>query len=152
MIWLKKDPEGDSFYALNHGLADRSTITVNRSVGNDIQYRSETSTSWNATPQFATLTDGTVTTIERISNDRFRLTGATRLSAAAGTYDLDGNKTNEFANSVYFRNHNLVTGQKVLLEPLSGGSLPATTTWTSLIQILRPLTLYIRRLMKSSMK
>ena len=131
MIWLKKDPEGDSFYALNHGLADRSTITVNRSVGNDIQYRSETSTSWNATPQFATLTDGTVTTIERISNDRFRLAGATRLSSAAGTYDLDGNKTNEFANSVYFRNHNLVTGQKVLLEPLSGGSLPATTTGIS---------------------
>ena len=131
MIWLKKDPEGDSFYAQNHGLGDRSTITVNRNSGNDIQYRSETSTSWNATPQFATLSDGTVTTIERLSNDRFRLVGAKRLSAAAGNYDLDGNRTNAFANSVFFRNHNLVTGQKVLLETLSGGSLPGTTSGVS---------------------
>ena len=131
MIWLKKDPEGDSFFAGNHGLANRSSVTVNRTSGTDIQYRSESSTSWNATPQFSTLTNGTVTTIERLSADRFRLNGATRLSRASGVYDLDGNKTNETANSFFFKGHNLVSGQRVLVEALPGGSLPATTTGVS---------------------
>ena len=131
MIWLKKDPESDSFYAQNHGLSDRSTITVNRNSGNDIRYRTETSTSWNASPQFATMSNGTVTTVERLSNDRLRIADAKRLSSAVGNYDFDGNRTNEFANSVFFRNHNLVSGQKVLIEPLSGGSLPSTTTGVS---------------------
>lgn len=122
---MVEDDEKDSFYYQSHGLLDGSSITLT-TTGTKIKYAGSTSNWWQDTTPAQDLNDGTYT-VEVISADRFRFTGY-RITQAAGTYTLVGNKINPTANSVYSANHGYSGTEEVAIQTSGGGALPAVNT------------------------
>ena len=131
-VWLKRDPEADSIFIPNHNLEAGTTLTLTKNSGNDIKYRSDTSTYYLHTPQFSTLGSGTQTGFTILDNNRIQLTNAQRINEFSGSWSFTGQVSNPTANSFYIGGNNLVTGQKIFASARTGGTLPTTTTGVSI--------------------
>ena len=124
-IPLLTDPEADSLFIPNHGFEDRSNVTITTNSGSDITYRNDTVKTVGVAPTFDTFTSGSSSQIRVISNNRIKLSSATRLASATGTFTATGSKTNPTANSFYFDTHDLVAKEKLTM---TAGTLPTTTS------------------------
>jgi len=123
---LETDPEADTLYSQGHGLSSGSPITVTTSSGSNIVYRTDTSSFWSATPTTSTFSSGGSSSASVASADRIRLSSASRLHTAAGTYSISGSVTNSTKNSFYISGHDLVDSQSLTFS--TTGTVPTTTT------------------------
>jgi hypothetical protein len=122
---LKKDEEGDTFYAEGHGIAPGSQMTLGVNSGSNlgIQYSTTSRTSYG---------NNTVGTAEVVSEDRFRFiapVGSSRIYSATGDYAFTGSKSNPTKNSFYLPGHGLATGTELLFDA-SGGTVPSSRSGT----------------------
>ena len=121
-IPLKKDEEGDTFYAAGHGMSSGATVTFTATAGNlGIQYNSTSRTTYT----------GANATAEVVSDDRFRLNMSvgSRIYSATGDYSFVGSKTNPTKNSFYLPGHSIATGTELLFDA-SGGTVPSSRSGT----------------------
>ena len=120
---LKKDEEGDSFYAPNHGMSTGLPLTLTVNSGSlGVQYGSTNRTF---------LSSGTYST-EVLSNDRFRIVwaqGSARIYSATGSYSFVGSKPNPTKNTFYLPGHSLSNNVELLFDG-SGGSVPSSQSGT----------------------
>jgi len=128
MIYLQFDPEADSFYAENHGLNDGDQITFTTDSGFNISYRSDTGTTYSITPTFTGAVSPFTTTVRRISSNRFRLDGASRLRGAGGGYSVTAQIDNDTGDSFYIGDYDFTNDEKIFIEPINSGVLPTTAT------------------------
>ena len=125
-FFMKPDSESDSLYKQNHGLVNNSLITLTKTSGDDIKYRTDTGTTYNQTPTWSTVGTGTTHIINVKGTDRFSLQGISRIDKVAGQYTVTGQAANPTANSFYLPSTDLVNNQKVAFSVGAGGVVPTS--------------------------
>ena len=125
-LFIKPDSEADSLYKQNHGLVNNSLITLTKTSGDDIKYRTDTGTYYNLIPTWSTVGTATTHIVSTKGTDRFSLQGIDRIDKVAGQYTITGETANATANSFYLASTDLVNNQKVTFTVGTGGVVPTS--------------------------
>jgi len=120
---LKKDEEGDTFYAAGHEMLTGLPLSLTVNSGTlGVQYNNTSRTN---------LSSGNYT-VEAVSDDRFRIVwsqGSARIYDATGSYSFVGNKANPTKNSFYLAAHSLSDNVELKFDS-SGGTTPSSQSGT----------------------
>ena len=124
---LKRDPDADTFYVPNHGFINGASVTFNKTSGDDPKFRNDTGTTYNITPTYTTVGTGTTHSLQKVSDNRFKLSSTyDRISKATGDYSVSGTIINPTANTFYVPDSELVDNQSVEFSVGSGGVVPTS--------------------------
>ena len=121
---LQPDEEADTLYIPNHGFSSGAGAIITTASGLNISKRNDTGTTWNTSPSFSDVPNGGVVTIQKVSDNRVKV--STRIRSAAGQYQIQGAVANPTADTFYFAGHDFVDKQKLTFS--TTGSVPTTTS------------------------
>ena len=123
---LKTDPEADSLYAENHGIAIGDNGIITTTSGSNITYRTDTTKSYSVTPTTSTFSSGGSSVLTPISNNRIKIDSTSRIHSSAGEYTIVADVSNSTKNTFYFNTHDLIDKQPLTFS--TTGVRPTSTS------------------------
>lgn len=127
VIPLIADPHKDSIYIANHGLSNGDEITFTTTSGH-VELATSTSTGWNSNlPTISYSGSNATERINFIDANRVQFKKPLlRINGSMTALSAVGAKTT--ADSIYYANHGLSTGQTTTIGVANGGVLPTVPT------------------------